>query len=158
MIGRRARLLGNTGAVALGVMLTTGCYTYTPVATLSPPPSAELSLVLTDQGRASAGVVLGPGLERVDGQVVQATDSSYLLRVARVTNLQGVQTAWRGETVTVARAWVGSTYERRFSRSRTYLIAGVSTALLTAFIASHGFGLGGPILQNPTGGSGGNSQ
>jgi hypothetical protein len=102
--------------------------------------------------------VLGPGLERVEGQVVRATDSAYVLRVACVTNLQGVQTAWRGETVTVARAWVGNTYERRFSRSRTYLIAGVSTALLTAFIASHGFGLGGPILQNPTGGGGGNSQ
>lgn len=158
MIGPGARLLVGVGAVALGATLATSCYTYTPAATLTPPPSAELSLIFTDQGRVGAGGVLGPGLERVDGQVVRATDSAYLLRVARVTNLRGVQTPWRGETVSVARAWVATTYERRFSPSRTYLIAGLSTALLAAFIATHGFGLGGPILQNPGGGGGGSIQ
>ncbi len=158
MMSPHGRRHVGAGAVALGALLTSGCYSYTPVGSLTPPPSAELSLVLTDQGRVGAGNVLGPGLERVDGHVVRATDSAYVLRVERVTNLRGVQTAWRGETVTVARAWVGNTYERRFSRSRTYLIAGVSTALLATFIATHGFGLGGPILQNPGGGGGGSIQ
>jgi hypothetical protein len=145
----------RAGCVAL---LAAGCYTYTPVGSAAPVPDDQLSLVFTDQGRVDAGSALGPSLERVDGRLVRTSDSAYLLRVLRVTDLRGVQTPWRGETVSVARAWVGTTYERRFSRSRTYVLAGISTALLVAFIASHGFGLGGPILQPPPGGGGGNIQ
>ncbi len=145
-------------AAGFGALLATGCYTYAPVGSVAPAPDAELSLVFTDQGRVGAGSVLGPSLERVDGRVVQATDSAYLIRVVRVTDLRGVQTPWRGETVHVARAWVGNTYERRFSRSRTYLVAGICAAAVAAFIGTRGFGLGGRILQTPGGAVGGNGQ
>ncbi len=140
-------------AAGFAVVLVAGCYTYTPVAGVTPAPDAELSLVFTDQGRVGAGSVLGSSLERVDGRVVRATDSAYLIRVARVTDLRGGQTQWRGETVSVARAWVGNTYERRFSPSRTYLIAGLCSAAVAVFIGTRAFGLTG--RGSPGSGGGG---
>lgn len=153
-IRRRWQGSRAAGCVAL---LAAGCYTYTPMASVAPVPDGELSLVFTDQGRVGAGSVLGPSLERVDGRVVRASDSAYLLRVLRVTDLRGMQTSWRGETVSVARAWVGTGYERRFSRSRTYLVAGICAAVVAAFIGTRGFGLADRLLQSPPSGGGGSN-
>jgi hypothetical protein len=139
-------------------VLGAGCYTYTPVAGVTPAADAELSLVFTDQGRVGVGNVLGSSLERVDGRVVRATDSAYLLRVSRVIDLRGVQTPWRGETVSVARSWVGNSYERRFSRSRTYLIAGLCSAAVAVFIGTRAFGLAGAGAPASGGGGGGSGQ
>lgn len=141
------------GAVGIAALCTAGCYTYAPVGAVTPAPNAELSLVFTDQGRVGVGSLLGSSLERVDGRVVRSSDSAYLLRVERVIDLHGAQTPWRGETVSVARAWVGNTYERRFSRSRTYLIAGLCSAAVAVFIGTRAFGLSGS--GSPGSGSGG---
>lgn len=143
---------------ALLVALGAACYNSTALGTTTPAPGTPVALELSDQGRVGVGVELGPSLDRIEGTVVGVTDSTYLLRVARVTDVRGVPAAWGGETVAVSRAWVGRAYERRFSRSRTYLVAGAVTAALVAFIATRGFGLGGPVLQNPGGGGGGSTQ
>src|SRR5260370_41614706 len=104
----------QAGCVAL---LAVGCYTYTPVGSAVPVPDDQLSLVFTDQGRVDAGGALGPSLERVDGRLVRMSDSIYLLRVLRVTDLGGVQTPWRGGTLSGPPAGGGATHQRPLSPS-----------------------------------------
>ncbi len=150
-----AGLMWRPGVALLAAVLA-GCYAYTPLATLSPAPATYVSLQLTDQGRVGAGPTLGYGLDRIEGTLVRATDSSYVVRVAGVTDVRGARSKWSGEEVSVQRAWVGNAGERRFSRSRTYLTAGALGAGIAAFIATRTLGRGGGILQTGGGGGGDN--
>ena len=137
--------------------LAAGCYTYTPLQTLEPVPQARVALVLSDQGRVGAGPNIGSGVARVEGALVGSSDSDLTLRVAAVTDIRGAQSRWTGETITLQRTWVGNAYERRFSKSRTYLLVGALTAGFVTFAVSrHLFGIGGPLVENnPPGGGGG---
>lgn len=137
---------------------TLGCYAYAPLGTVRPSADTEVSLALSDQGRVDAASTLGSSVGRVEGKVVQLNDTAYVLRVSRVHDIRGTVSPWSGETVVVPRTWVGNVTERRFSRSRTYFIAGAFTAALTAFIVTRSLtGSGGPTTENP-GGGGGNQQ
>jgi hypothetical protein len=147
--GRRAGLLA---------VLAAGCYSYAPLTTVTPSNAGEVSLVFTDQGRASAARTFGGGMDRVEGKLVASTDTTYVLQVSRVRDIRGGEAKWNGEAVTVPRAWVENTYERHFSRFRTYLVAGAMTAAVTAFIATRALGVGGPTLGTPGGGGGGGAQ
>jgi len=151
----RVRALFGT---ALSVLLA-GCYVYQPLETVSPTPSVEVALTLTDLGRVESGQTLGPAVDRVEGRVEQVTDTAYVLRVTRVRDLRGVVTKWSGEAVTVPRAWVGMASQRRLSRSRTYLLAGAFTTGAAALIGSVTLGVSGPTYQGSGGqGGGGNNQ
>jgi len=88
-------------AGALAATVAAGCYTYTPLGVAVPAPGAEISLVLTDQGRVAAGGVLGPSADRVEGPLMGASDSAYLLRVTRVTDIRGIQSRWSAESATM---------------------------------------------------------
>jgi len=143
--------------LALESVLLAGCYTYKPLQTLEPVPPAHVALVLSDQGRVGAGPNIGSGVARVEGALVGSTDSDYTLRVAEVTDIRGAQSRWTGEAVTLRRTWVGNAYERRFSRSRTYVLVGaLSAGFVTFAVSRHLFGIGGPFSENnPPGGGGG---
>ena len=138
--------------------LVAGCYSYAPLATGTPSPASDISLVLSDQGRASAAPTFGGGIDRVEGKLRDRTDTTYVVQVFRVRDIRGGEAKWSGEIVTVPRAWVESSYERHFSRFRTYLVAGAVTAAFTAFIATRSLGVGGPTLGTPGGGGGGGAQ
>src|SRR5436309_2462161 len=115
---------------------------------------ASVALTLSDQGRVGAGPTMGAGVARVEGALIGSTDSDFTLQVAAITDLRGRQTRWSGETVTLQRAWVGNAYERRFSRSRTYVLVGALAAGFVSFaVTRHWFG-GGPLTDNPGGGGG----
>ena len=146
-------------AAACWCLLAAGaCYTYAPLEMVHPGAADEISLALSDQGRAQAASRLGPAIGRLEGKMVQVNDTAYVVRVSRVQDIRGAVSPWSGETVTVPRAWVGNVTERHLSRSRTYLIAGAVAAALTAFIATRTLaGSGGPASENP-GGGGGNQQ
>ena len=147
-VTRRLPLLGAAGLLA-------GCYTYTPLQTPDPAPQQRVALVLTDQGRVGAGPLIGSGVARVDGALIGSTDSDYTLQVAGITDIRGAMSRWSGETITLRRSWVGNAYERRFSKPRTYLLAGALTAGFVAFAASrHLFGIGGGVENQPPGGGG----
>ncbi len=146
------------GAVALPLLFAR-CYVYTPLETVTPRSEVDVALALTDQGRVEAAHTLGPALDRVEGRVAQVNDTAYLLQVSSVRDLRGVVTKWSGERVMVPRAWVGNSYTRRLSRSRTYLFAGAFAAGAAAFIVSRTLGVGGPSSQGSGGqGSGGDNQ
>ncbi len=147
------------GAVGLASTLLVGCYSYTPLPVVAPAPRTRVALVLSDQGRVGAGPAVGSGVARVEGALLGSTDSDYTLRVAAVTDIRGAKTRWSGETITLQRPWVGNAYERRFSKSRTYVLLGALAAGFVAFAVSRDlFGGGGPLIETPPGGGGGGQE
>ena len=122
-----------------------GCYTYVPVATLQPAPGTRLSLILNDEGRSQAARQVGPYTMRIEGQLLQATDADFVLAVTDVVDIRGARSRWTGETVPLPRSFVMSTDEKRFSRSKTFLLVGAVTAGFVALARSFNIlGLGGP--------------
>jgi len=129
-----------------------GCYLNRPL--LGPPePSMRVAMMLTDVGRAQEASRLGPGALRVEGSVVAATDTAFLLSVSGVQPIRGMFVPWAGETVSVQRSHVAQAYERRLSAGRTALAAGAAVGLAVAAIATARlFGFGGdeiPIVPPP---------
>lgn len=139
----RLSLLRRLGVAAVVVPVLAGCHTYVPLATLQPAPGTKLSLVLNDEGRAQTARQVGPYTERVEGQLVQASESDYVLGVTDVVDLRGARSKWTGETVPFPRSYVMQTYERRYSKSRTALLVAAIAGGFVAFVASRnllGFG------------------
>lgn len=130
------------------------CYTYRPLAT-TPPPSARVSLVLTDNGRAEAAARIGPQTKSVEGAVLETTDSAYLLSVSAVQPISGQLVRWSGEMVSLRRDQVAVMYERRLSKSRTALVVGAAVAILAASISTNLFGIAGNELPTIPSGDGG---
>lgn len=158
VVRHRVTLWLGHGALLASLGLLAGCYTYAPLPSVEPVTPAHVALVLSDQGRVGASPNVGSGVARVEGALIGSTDSAYTLRVAAVTDIRGAQSRWTGETITLRRTWIGNAYERRFSKSRTYLLVGAMTTGFFAFAATrHLFGIGGPQIENPPGG-GGNQQ
>ena len=134
-------------ATTLLVPATTGCYTYhhAPVGTLA--PGSSVALGITDRGRVALGQQLGPGVLRVRGELVERTDSSYVLRVSAVEQLNGHTAKWNGERVVISRDHVGTAAEHHLSRGRTWLaVSGVAVGVALAATA---------ITLNTTGREGG---
>lgn len=150
----RGLRLAWLGAQAL---LAAGCYTYTPVAS-TPPASMELALDLTDRGRMEAARDIGSSVSRVEGSLIDVSDTAYVLAVRSVMGLSGVRTRWSGERVALPREYVARTFERRFSRSRTTVVVGGVLAAVGAFFLGKdllGFGGGGASTEPVDGGGNG---
>ncbi|HLQ59455.1 MAG TPA: hypothetical protein VK113_08080 [Gemmatimonadales bacterium] len=130
--------------VAIGFLpVLAGCYTYMPVATLQPAPGASLSLVLSDEGRMQSMRQVGPYAMRIEGELLQATPSDFVVAVSDVVDIRGTHSRWTGESVSLPRSYVMMTYEKQFSRSKTALLATAIGAGIVAIIASRsllGFG------------------
>jgi hypothetical protein len=147
-------------AAALLPLALAGCYSYTPLATPSPVPGSKVALVLSDVGRVGLGPQVGPGTSRLEGTIVGASDTGYVLSVSDVFGIGGSHAQWAGETVYVQKAFVANSMERRFSRGRTMFMAGGAAAAVATFVLSRDFlGIGGSGISNlPWGDGGGNNQ
>jgi hypothetical protein len=143
----RRRLLRRADAAAVSVLLfpfLNGCYTYKRVATTQLPQGTDVSLTITDQGRVGLGDRMGPGVMRVNGRVVDPSDSAWVVRVSSVEMLAGGKTNWSGEEVRLPRAYVGEVGTRELSRKKTWLAAGITIGAVAATVAAvsliaHGF-------------------
>jgi hypothetical protein len=140
-VGSRVRVVAVLGAGLLPGLLG-ACYTYHPLLT-HPEPTSRVALVLNDAGRVAAAPQIGPQAARVEGDVISATDTGYVLSVSGVKPIEGDWVKWTGETVSVRRDAVASLYERRLSRGRTVaMVAGLTIALFAAASKLDLFGLG----------------
>src|SRR6266498_2526793 len=69
--------------LGLAPVLLGACYTYHPIQT--PSPEQKVSVVLTDSGRVESARQIGPETQRIEGSVLSADDTAYLLAVAGVS-------------------------------------------------------------------------
>ena len=121
--------------VSLAPVALMGCYTYT-YTPVTPAPGTRLQLALNDQGRANLVDHVGPEVASVEGELVSTADSQYVLKVDRTISINGLQSRWSGESVTVRYGYVGMVRERRFSSQRTAVTAAAVTVSVVAFVAT----------------------
>jgi hypothetical protein len=145
--------LGRLVAVGSAILVLAGCYSYVPLTTLQPAPGTKLSLVLNDEGRVQTAHEVGPYTMRVEGELLRSTDADYVLAVTDVVDIRGARSRWTGEPVPLARSYVMSTYEKRFSLTKTLLLVGAATAGFVALVASRNLlGIGGSGGDSGSGG------
>jgi hypothetical protein len=150
---RRSGLTARVLCVAFAAGLSSGCYTNVPLAATI-VTGQEVVLGVNDQGRVALGETLGGSVSRISGRVESRTDSAFVLSVTGVDYLNGLQTKWSGEKLTVNSRYVGQTQERKFSRSRTFLAAAIGAGLLAAFILTRSI-IGGESPKSEGGDGGG---
>lgn len=116
------------------LFLLAACYMQSPLATPVPLPDQRIVAQVTDTGAVAMGNALGPGAREVEGIVAGADAASWDVRLLRVDYRGGSSVRWNGEVVRFPRAALSQATERRFSRGRSWLIAGLitSSALLAA--------------------------
>jgi hypothetical protein len=130
-------------AIALLIPHLTGCFQYVPANPSVIPNGGQVTVSITDRGRVALTEPVGPGVRRLEGNLVQSTDTSLVLSVTTVEYLDlGVPVKWRGERVEVSRDYVAEVQERRLSRSRTWIMTGlvVVGVALTTLITITGAG------------------
>lgn len=130
--------------VLLALMSVTACYQNVPLSSAAAAPRTRVVLDLNDRGRVGMGERLGAEVASVEGRLERASDSVIVVQITQIVDLRGASTKWAGESVDVRRDYVSNVRERRFSRVRTAIVAGVVVVALGALIATRGlFGLGG---------------
>jgi hypothetical protein len=127
--------------------LQTGCHAFLPLQETAPSSGQTVSVVLNDRGRVMMAGRLGEMVDRIEGRLVQASDSSVSIEVSRVVTLQGSTSVWTGERIDVPRGGVRGFQRRGYSSRRTMLlvlgmVAGI--AAIAATISLDVFGDGKP--------------
>lgn len=156
---RRTATARWRAAVAAVLLLpqVIGCYQYVPVTAATPAAGQDVTIDISDRGRVALATQLGPGARRVHGRIIQAADTAYVLGLSGVEYLGVPALAkWSGEVVSVSRDYVTDVRERRLSRSRSWLAAGLVVVLAAAVstIAIVGFGSEGGDNRTPPDGGG----
>jgi hypothetical protein len=119
--------------IASTVVWTSGCYTYAvkPVSDIG--QNATVAIDVNDVGRVALDQRVGPEVKKVEGKVVQHSDSSVQLLVSRVTLLNGATEEWQGQELSLRAQDIKSLTQKTFSRSRTALFVG---AVAVGFVAT----------------------
>lgn len=151
---RRWRRVAGGFLLAFLSGVSSGCYVNTPVVA-APAPGDRLGLELNDRGRVGLGDNIGPAATTVEGLLQSHTDSAYMIRVASVVYVNGQSNKWNGEPLTIQKDFVKDVSERKFSRGRSVLAAGILAGGVLAFALTRNLlGLGNSDRE-PGGGGGG---
>src|ERR1041385_1276328 len=115
-------MLRNSRLALAGAMPALGeCYTYSPMVTpASLPVGQRMAFDISDRGRVALAERFGTGVLRIEGTVVRADSSEYVVKVWRVTQINGEATTWAGEVVHLDPSVIGSVQERTISRPKTF--------------------------------------
>ena len=146
----------RAGALMLLSGFSSGCYTTVPFAS-SPVAGQVLVMDLNDNGRVALGPSIGPAATRVEGMLDSRTDSAYVVKVQSVVYLNGSSNKWTNEPLTIRSDLVRELRERKFSRSRSALLAAGTVGAVVAFIATLAI-LGSGTPDTSKGGDGYGSQ
>lgn len=115
----------------LAVVMFSGCYSYSRVA--GPPQAGtDVEVELTDAGSADLARLVGPNVVSIRGRITEFGPDTERLAVESVLKRSGTDEYWSKEPLALARTSIASVATRKFSASRTGLLA--LTAIGGAFI------------------------
>lgn len=142
-VGRAAvvaayRFLAAAG-IASVLVTNTGCYTYPARAASEVNPPALVSVDISDAGRIGISGQMGTEVKRIQGQVVERSDSAIRLMVTEVGFLNGTSNKWQGQEVTLRPVDVKALSQRTYSRQRTVLATIALGGLIALTIVTKGF-------------------
>jgi len=120
---RVIRLSGIAAVNVLASVLVMGCYTLQPTTGVAPEIGNEMAFDITDVGRVGLGQSMGPEIAQIEGRLVSRENAEYLVAVTAVRFLRGGEQPWRGEQVRLKSEYVGSTYQKQFSKGRTIALS-----------------------------------
>ncbi len=142
-VGRTAVVAAYRSLAAVGIasllVTSTGCYTYPARAASEVNPPALVSVDVTDAGRVGLSDQMGTEVKRIEGQVVQRSDSALRLMVTEVRFLNGTSNKWQGQEVTIRPMDVKALSQRTYSRQRTMLATIALGGLIALTVATKGF-------------------
>ena len=126
---------------AVQLALLAGCHVVEPLAT-APVAEDEARVRFTELGAAMLAPLVGPGVTAVRGRILSIDSTSIRLRVAAVTDRDGLENVWLGEAVTVQRNQVAGFDRRVFSPVRSaFVAAGIAAGMFVmAKVASGDLG------------------
>ena len=139
----------SAGVVALG-LLVGGCYTLQPSRGSAPPVGTTVAFDVNDAGRVALGGTIGPEISQIEGRLLNNGTEDYLIAVSTVRLLRGGEQVWSGEQVRIKSEYVGSAYERRFSRARSVALGSAVLGGFAAFLVGRSLVTGGE--DHPGGG------
>jgi hypothetical protein len=131
-----------------------GCYTYQSMTRDQPVPAQAIELTLNDRGRIALERNVGPDVLTVAGAVESVSDSGFVLKVQRVTDLNRNISRWAGEPVAFRTEWVRQLRERRFSGARTAILIGSTAGALALAVTTPLIGSILGINNGPSGNGG----
>ena len=134
-------VLARIGRFVCAVALV-GCYTLQPTGGAVPEVGKVIGLDINDAGRVALGGAMGPSIGQIEGRLVQKDNSEYVVAVTAVHLLRGGDQVWRGEAVHIKSEFVSSVYERRFSKSRSAVLAAVGAGAIAIIATRSLVGLG----------------
>jgi hypothetical protein len=146
-MSRRTRCLTHIGLVT-GTLLSAGCYTLQPVGGASLTPNDRVAFDVTDVGRVALGGAMGPSIMQIEGRLLRQAPDSLVVAVSSVSFLNGGSQAWSGESVALKPEYVGVSYQRRLSKSRTFAAAAIGVGAV-AFIVTRSLVTGGDPATPP---------
>lgn len=134
------------------VVSSVGCYAARPAAVgAAPELGARMSFVPNDQGRATLALVMGEGVERVDGTLLARDSAGYLVAVREVRRARGAIQVWAGEPVRIADRDARSISVLEYNRRRTAVAvaSGVGAFGIILTRGLDGFALGSESTSQP---------
>lgn len=126
--GRVRRCVATSTLVAF----LTACYVERPLTAPAPAPAARIVAQVTDTGAVAMAGTIGSAAVEVEGLVVEADASTWKLQVTRVAQRGGTSTRWNREVVSFPRYALTNAREKRRDKRRSWIVAGVITAVLVA--------------------------
>jgi hypothetical protein len=109
-----------------------GCYESVPVEINRVQPGTKVRVTLTDAGADSLARYLGPGVQTVDGKLINTDESKLALGVSSIAMKSGQDQYWKGETVAIPRYALATVQERRVNKPKSLLLGGVLVAALAS--------------------------
>jgi hypothetical protein len=137
-------MLRRTLCVTTGALLATGCYTLQPVGGASLAPGQSVAFDVTDVGRVGLGGAMGPSIRQIEGRLLRQSTDGIVVSVSSVSFLGGGSQAWSGEPVTLKPEYIGVSYQRRLSKSRTIAAAAIGVGAVAIIVTRSLNGSGGP--------------
>jgi hypothetical protein len=142
----------RTALLSAPFLMATSCTVYTPVRGVEAASGTDVRLHLSDKGAVDLAPRIGPRARQLEGTLKQATDSSMLVSVRRVTREGGGEDTYDGQDISIPSQDIETAESSRTSAPRSVLTAGA--ILASVFLAAKGAGdiSGGSSSRPPPGG------